>query len=138
VLQRLLKEPERVEILHLGLRAERRLAAWAHRDVRVAPQASLLHVAVVDAEPHEDRAQMAEEFGRIRCRSKIRLADDLDERHAAPIEVDVALAIRVREPFVHRLPGVLFHVDARDPYSTHLAAGRKFDKAGGGDWELVL
>ena len=85
-----------------------------HGDVRVAAQAALFHVAVVDAEPDEDLAQPAEELGRVGRRPQVRLGDDLDERHAAAVEVDVGLAIGVGEALVERLAGVLLHVDARD------------------------
>ena len=39
--------------------------------------------------------------------------DDLDERHAAAVVVDVGAAVGIGEAFVQRLAGVLFHVDAR-------------------------
>ena len=46
----LLKEPERVEVLHLRPGSEFLLAAKAQRHVRVAAHRSLLHVAVTDVE----------------------------------------------------------------------------------------
>ena len=88
--------------------------ARPHRHVRVAAQAALFHVAVVDAEPDQDRAQAAEELGGVGRRPQVGLGDDLDERHAAAVVVDVGLAIGVGEAFVQRLAGVLFHVHARD------------------------
>ena len=56
----------------------------------------------------------AEELRGVGGRPQVGLGDDLDERHAAAVVVDVGLAIGVGEPFVQRLAGVLFHVDARD------------------------
>ena len=61
VLERLLQVAEGVEVLDLGLRAERRRAGRAHRHVRVAAQAALFHVAVVHAEPDQQVAQVLEE-----------------------------------------------------------------------------
>ena len=83
-------------------------AGRAHRHVGVAAQAALFHVAVVDAEPDEQLAQAAEELGRVGGRSQIGLGDDLDERHAAAVEVDVGLAVGIGEALVQRLARVLF------------------------------
>ena len=100
------------------------VAGRTHRHVGVAAQAALLHVAVVDAEPHEDRAQAAEELRGVGRRPQVGLGDDLDERHAAAVEVDVGLAIGVGKPLVQRLAGVLFHVDARDADARRRRAAR--------------
>src|SRR5207237_2713367 len=54
VLQRRLGVLERVEVLDLGLRAELLLAARADRQVDVAAELALLHVAVGDAGVLED------------------------------------------------------------------------------------
>ncbi len=90
-------------------------ALRAHRHVGVAAQAALFHVAVVDAEPDEDaRAAVSKKCGGLGRRAQVRLGDDLDERHAGAVEVDVGLAIGVGKALVQRLAGVLFHVDARD------------------------
>ena len=124
LIERLLQEAERVEVLDLGLRAERRRARRPHRDVGVAAQAALFHVAVVDAEPDEDLAQAAEERRGVGGRSQVGLGDDLDERHAAAVEVDVGLAIGIGEALVQRLAGVLFHVDARDADAHGAVAAR--------------
>ena len=85
---------EGVEVLQLGLDAERRLPDGTHRDVRVAAQAALLHVPVVDADRDEDLAHAAEGLGGVRRRSQVGLGDDLDERHAAAVEVEVRGAAR--------------------------------------------
>ena len=47
-------------------------------------------------------------------RAHVRLGNDLDQRRAAPVVVNVALRGGVREAFVHVLRGVFFHVQARD------------------------
>src|SRR5690606_20899440 len=67
VLERALHVPERVDVLGFGLRPERRVGRRTDRHVGVAAKASLLHVAVSDADRHEDLADPAEgcrrEFG---------------------------------------------------------------------------
>ena len=110
----LVHEPERVEVLDLRFRAERRRAGRTHRHVGVAAQAALLHVPVVDAKRDEQLAQVAEKRRRVfRC-AQIRLGDDLDERRAGAVQIDVTPAIGIREAFVQQLAGVLLHVHARD------------------------
>ena len=59
----------------------------------------------------EDLLERAQIGARLRGRAHVRLAHDLDERHAGAIEVDgrdAGIAI------VHRLAGVFLHVHARD------------------------
>ena len=70
-------------------------------------------------------------------RAHVRLADDLDERDAAAVVVDVGAAIGIGKPFVQRLARVLFHVDARqaDVFS---AAGRDVEAAAERQRPLVL
>ncbi len=139
VLERLLQKPERVQILHLRFRPERRRAGGPHRYVRVAAEAALFHVAVVDAEPYENRPKTGEEPGGIGRRAQIRLGDDLDERHAAAVVVDVRLAPRVRKSLVQGLAGIFLHVHARDADTGGPArGGRVFDHAAGRQRLLVL
>ena len=72
--------------------------------------------------PDEDLAQASEERRRLGGRSEVRLGHDLDERHAGAVEIEVACAVRVGEPFVQRLAGVLFEVDAGDADAPRLAS----------------
>ena len=80
---------ERIEVLQLGLHAERRLPHGTDGHVRVAPQAPLFHVSVVHAQGHEYLAHAAEGLGRVRRRPQVRFGDDLDEGHATAVEVEV-------------------------------------------------
>ena len=53
------------------------------------------------------------ETGRGVCRRpQIRLGDDLDQRHAGAIEVEVRRAVGIGKSVVQRLARVLFHVHA--------------------------
>ena len=114
VLQGVLHELERVQVLQLGLGAQGGLAARAQRHVGVAAQRPLLHVAVGHAEVDQGAAQAGVVGVRLFGRSQIGLADDLDQRHAGAVEVDVRLAVGIREAFVQQLAGVLLHMDAGD------------------------
>ena len=58
VLDGLADEADRIEVLDLAARAQRR-ARLAHRDVDVGAQIALLHVAVAGAEVAQDAAQLA-------------------------------------------------------------------------------
>ena len=138
VLERALHVTERVEVLDLGLDAEAASPGTAHRDVGVAAEAALFHVAVVDAGRDQDGAQAAEELGRIRrCRTS-GSADDLDQRHAAAIEIERRRAIRVGKPLVQRLPGVLFEVHAGDPDTARFAAHLELQGTLGCERPVVL
>ncbi len=128
VLERLLQEAERVQVLDFGLGPERIRPSRAHRDVRVAAQASLLHVAVVDAKPDENRAQPCEEFGGVGRRPQVGLRHDLDERRAAAVVVDVGLAVGIDEALVQRLAGVFLEVDAGDAHAPGPAAGLELER----------
>jgi hypothetical protein len=60
-----------------------------HRDVDVGPQVALLHVAVAGAEIDEDRAQLLHIGRGFFGRAHVRLGDDLHQRRARAVEVDV-------------------------------------------------
>ena len=112
--------------------------AAPHRDVGVAAQAALLHVAVVHAERDQYLAQLPEGVGRILRRPQVRLGDDLDERRAAAIEVETGLLLRIRKSLVERLAGIFFHVHAGDADPFCGAARGEFERAGGRQRQLVL
>ena len=129
---------ERVEVLELRLDAECLLAGRPHRYVRVTAQAALFHVAVVDADCHEDGAQPRKELRGVRRRSEVRLRDDFDEGHAAAIEIEVGAPVGVGKAFVQRLPGVLFHVHPDDADTLGRALRLEFDLASRGQRPVVL
>ena len=88
------------------------VAPRPQRDVRVAAEAPLLHVAVADLEIDEDLVETPEVGRRLLGAPDVRLADDLDERHARPVQIDQAHGVAL---VVHQLARVLLHVDPRDP-----------------------
>ena len=87
-------------------------ALAAARDVDVGAQASLLHVAVAGAEVAQDLAQLAQVFRRLLRAADVGPGDDLHQRDAGAVEVDVG---EVGVEVVDRLAGVLLEVDALDP-----------------------
>src|SRR5207248_6532811 len=108
------------------------LAAAAY--VRVAAERPLFHVAVVDPQVDESEPQRLQVLARLFGAAQLRLADDLDQRNAAAVQVHV----RAVRP-VDVLPSVLFEVDAREPHLAHAPVGlRNGDRAALADGELVL
>ena len=110
VVDRAADEAHRVQVLDLGAGAERR-ARPADRDVGIAAQRALLHVAIAGAEVAEDRAQLAHVEDRLLGRAQVGLGDDLHQRHARAVEVDQR---RIRALIVQALAGVHLDVQARD------------------------
>ena len=110
VFDRLADEADRVEILDLTARAERR-AGLAHRDIHIGAQIALLHVAIAGAEIPEDGAHLAEKrLGLVR-RAQIRFAHDLHQRHAGAIEIDQRHGGML---VVQQFPGVLLEMKPLD------------------------
>ena len=69
--------------------------------------------------------------GKVRVRffgaAHVRLADDLDQRRAGPVQVDVGVAIGIAEALMQALAGIIFHVDARDADPFHAAGELNVD-----------
>ncbi len=129
---------EGVQVLDLGLGPEGRRAHRPDRDIGVAAQAPLLHVAVVDANRHQNLAQPAEELAGLGGRAQIRFGHDLEERDTAAIEVQVGPAVGIRKAFVQGLAGILFEVRPGDPDPPRLAGHLVLDAPAGGDGPFVL
>ncbi len=109
-----------------------------YRDVGVAAQAALFHVAVVHPERDEDLTKLPERLGGVPSRAQIRLGDDLDQRRAAAIEIEAGLLVGVRKPLVERLARIFLQVHARDADRPGGAASAKFERAGRRQRQLVL
>ena len=84
-------------------------------DVGIDPQAPLLHVAIADAEIHQQQLQFVEPSPRLLRRTQIGLGDNFAQRGACPIEIDARVA-GAGALVVHALAGVLLEVDADDPH----------------------
>src|SRR5690606_8914752 len=112
-----LHELERVEVLQLDSGAELAAAARAYRDVGVAAKATLLHIAVVDADGHQDLADGAHVRRGLGTGMQVRLAHDLDQGRPGAIQVDGGSALNA----VNVLAGIFFHVHPRDSGLEHAA-----------------
>jgi hypothetical protein len=85
----------------------------AHRDVDVGPQVALLHVAVAGPERDEDGADLLHIGRGLLGRAHVGHGDDLHQRRAGPVEVDVG---GVGVEVVDRLAGVLLEVQPLDAH----------------------
>jgi hypothetical protein len=99
---------------------------------------ALLHVAVVDADRHQDGAQPREERGGVGGRAQVGLGDDFDEGYSAAVEVHVADPPGVGEPVVQRLAGILLEVEAGQPHAQGAALVLPFERAAGGERPVEL
>ena len=124
VLQRRADEFEAVDVLHFGLGAEFFLPSWADADIRVAAQRTLLHVAVGDAGVEQDLLQSRQVLEGLVGRADVGLADDLDQRRAAAVQVEIGVRGGVGKPLVQALARIFFHVHARDADLLRSAVGR--------------
>ena len=115
-------ERDRVQVLELDLRPESRLADGPDRDVGVAAQLALLHVAVRDPAVDHDGLQRRQVGEGLVGAADHGLRDDLHQRRARPVEVDERVPVAVVQ-----LAHVLLEVDAgeRDrPVLAHDVARR--------------
>ena len=114
ILQSRANVAEAIDVLDLGLGAELRVGLEHDRNVRVAAQRALLHVAVADAGVEQNLLEAREVLeGLLGC-ADVGLGDDLDQRRAAAVEIDVGARGGVCKAVVDALAGVLFHVEAGD------------------------
>ena len=111
------KKAERVDVFQFRARSIFRRVGFADRDVCVAAQTTLVHVAVANIDVLENLFEPLQIFLRFGGRAYVRVSHDFNKRRTAAIEIDMRVAIGVRESFVERLSRVFFHVDSLDPDS---------------------
>ena len=114
VLDGLLDELERVDVLDLGPGAEGLGSDRHDRDVGVAAETALLHVAVADAELGHDLVELFQIGDRLVGGAQVRLGNDLQQRGAGPVQVDARAVLKPGDIAMHQLAGVLLHMDAGD------------------------
>src|SRR5262249_29042173 len=142
----LLQEPQRIDVFDLGPDAELRFARAPHRDVRVASQIALFHVAVAHAYVLQRATQEADVIISLPTRTEIRLGDYFEQRRACAVKIDIRLAWIA--DVVDRFAGVLFDVRAGDSESLETPfgrsppvvalAGQNLDRAALRKWAVVL
>ena len=86
----------------------------AHADVGVAAQRTLLHVAVGDAAVEQDLLEARQVLEGLVRGADVGLGDDLGQRRAAAVQVEIGARGGVGKAVVEALAGVLFHVQAGD------------------------
>ena len=125
---------ERVHVLDLGPRAVLGGTDGTDRDVGIAAQAPLFHVAVRDAEVLNDLPELLEIGRSFLRRADVRIAHDFEKRHAAAVQVDVGIVADI----VDRLARILLDVDPDEADLPASLAGIDMDRAFTADRLLVL
>ena len=103
-------ETHRIDVLRLGPRAQF-CAGPPHADVDVRAHAALIHIAIAAADITQHRTQFRKVSPGLLRAGHIGLADDLHQRHAAAVEIDIG---HRRVLIMHQLAGVLLDMDAFD------------------------
>ena len=108
---------DRVDVLDLAAGTELG-AGKPHADVGVDAHGALLHLRVGGTDGDEDRPQLTHVGLGLLRGADVGTADDLDQRHAGPVEVDqrvvAAMDAATAAADVRRLAGVLFQVGSLD------------------------
>ena len=117
VLDRATHRTHRVDVLDLAAGTEFG-ARPAHADVGVDAHRTLLHLGVGGTDRQQDRPHLVDVLAGLLGRTDVGATDDLDQRHARPVEIDQRVGGTVHTPFattdMGRLAGVLLHVSALD------------------------
>ena len=119
-MQGLLDGPEAVEVLDLDDRRGDRLAVLGDVkvDVGIAPQRAFLHLAVGDLQVAQGQPQLLEAAAGVGRAADVGLGDDLEERNARAVQVDLGEAAVA----VHQLAGVFLEMDPRQAAPAAAAA----------------
>ena len=115
---------EAVQVLHFGLGAEALRASETDTYIGITTKRTLLHVAVRDAAVEQDFLEAGEIFEGLVGGANVGLGDDLGQRRATAVQVDISAGGGVRESLVETLAGVLFHVQAGDADALCSSVGR--------------
>ena len=83
-----LERAEAVQVFNLDARAQFAAAGRAQRNIGLKADDALFHVARIDAQRAQDGAQAFSVGARFFGRMHIRFGDDLQQSHAAAIEID--------------------------------------------------
>src|SRR5580658_1817669 len=89
---------------------------------------AFLHVATRNLDILKDLLQFGKERERFLGAADIWLGNDFDERSSAAVQIDIGIFVRVLEPVVNALAGVIFHVYTRDADALAGAVDLDFDK----------
>uniref|UniRef100_E6PYF8 NAD-specific glutamate dehydrogenase n=1 Tax=mine drainage metagenome TaxID=410659 RepID=E6PYF8_9ZZZZ len=123
VFERGADEAKAVDVFDFDFFTEGLRAARHDADVGVTAKRTLFHVAVRNASVEENLLEAGEVFEGFVGGANVRLGDDLDQRRAAAVEIDVGVGERVSKSVVDALASVLFHVGAGDADALEGAVG---------------
>src|SRR5579859_1639810 len=131
--------PKRVQILDLDLCSECLATASADRYISVASKRSLFHISAAHSEVPQNRSQGHEilpcQFGR----ADIRIADDLHQGNACPIDIDQrSRRHRLRVGTVSELGGVFFEMHSLDSNAEGFSRVIDFEPTTDGDRMVIL
>jgi hypothetical protein len=110
-----------VDVFDFGFGAELLRALEHDADVGVAAQRALFHVAVAHRRVEQDLLQLGEVLEGLVGRAQIGLGDDLHQRRAAAVQVDVRARGGVGKAVMQALARVLLQMQARDADALGLA-----------------
>src|ERR1043165_2111752 len=96
-LDRALHETHRVQVLQLDLRPKLLLTNTPDGNIRLATQVSLLHVGFRSADPLQRASHVIDVVVSFPRRTKVRFSNDLRQRSAPAIQIDVGITIDVRQ-----------------------------------------
>src|SRR5688500_2314161 len=114
IFDRALHKPHRVEVLQFYLRAKLLIAHATDGDVRLATKISLLHAGFRRAYPLQRTPDVIDVIVPFPRRTKTRSSYDFSNRHTSASQIDIRVAIYIRQTFVHVLARVLFEVQTGD------------------------
>ena len=100
-----------VHVLHLGANAKLIGSLGTDGEVHVAAHGAKLHAALRHLRETQQRTQALKVCNNLVGAGEVRLADDLDQRHARTVEVDQR---GVGQRVVNELAGIFLHVDLLD------------------------
>ena len=119
-LNRLLHETYGVQVLQLDFCPEDIVALAAYRHVSFAAKVPFFHVRFGCAHPLQRPADMIDIIVSLPGRTKVGFSDDLSQRSAGAIQIDVRKAIDIGQSLVHIFAGIFFEVQTGDSYSHRL------------------
>src|SRR5690606_6116675 len=105
--------PEGVHVLDLDLGTNEAVIQGPDRDIGVAPERAILHVAGGCPDVAQNATKSNEIFARLFGRREVRLADDFHQRHTRAVEIDQRAAI----VGMHEPTGVFLNMHAGDATS---------------------
>jgi len=136
VLDRLVDEAKRVDVLELGAGPKLLLTNRANRHVGVAAERTFLEVAIIDTDEHQHIPKLPEIRLGFRRTPQIGVAHDFNQRRTPAIEIDQRHRARTRP--VNVLRRVLFDVNAGDPDSLGLSIDFDVEVPLAVEWQLKL